>query len=281
MKQRTGITAVLLLCLLLGVGYYFRGMIRAEWRSFTVPPLPTAQKFQPSSSTVAVGGNSAVEGGIATSSHYVLVSSPDKVPTTDPFAVKGALPAEVNLDVPFTSQAPYGDWSMPYQEACEEASITMVDAFYRGLNGTIVPADAKTLIDSIVAFENKTIGEYKDTSAQQTADIMKGFFGYTDVRVVPYSEMNMRRAVANGYPVIIPADGKMLPNPNFRNGGPPYHMVVVKGYLKDRWITDDPGTRNGKDFTYTFAELANAAHDWNGGDVIHGKAVMIVAMPKE
>ncbi len=280
MKIRTGVLGALLVGVLIA-GYIYRGDIRGEWRALSAPPLPSAQKFQPPKSVAVTGGDSVIEGGVATSTHFVLVSSPEKIPTLDPFSFKGALPAQVNLDVPFTSQAPYGDWAMPYQEACEEASMTMVDRFYRGLSGTIDPSDAKKIIDSIVAFEQKTIGGYKDTSAQETADIMKGYFGYKDVRVVPYSELNMRRAVANGFPVIVPADGKLLPNPNFRNGGPPYHMIVVKGYLKDRWITNDPGTRNGKDYTYTFAELSNAAHDWNGGDVLHGAAVMLVALPKE
>ncbi|MBP9863937.1 C39 family peptidase [Patescibacteria group bacterium] len=280
MKLRTGVLLGCALCILVA-GYYHRGVVRAEWRTFMAPSLPNAQKFKPTPSTIIAGGTAAVEGGVATSSHFVLVSSPDKVPTADPFGGKTVLPGEVNLDVPFTSQAPFSDWSMPYQEACEEASMIMVDAFYRGITRNISPSDAKTLIDSIVAFEEKTIGGYKDTSAQQTADIMKGYFGYADVRVLPYSEVNMRRALANGYPVIVPADGKILPNPNFRNGGPPYHMVVVKGYLKDRWITNDPGTYKGKDFTYSFADLAKAAHDWNGGDVAHGKAVMLIALPKE
>ncbi len=280
MNMRTWILGALLAGALIA-GYLYRGNLRDEWRVLSAPSLPSAQKFQPLKSVSTTGDDAAIEGGVATSTHFVLVSSPEKIPTIDPFRLKGAIPAQVNLDVPFTSQAPYGDWNMPYQEACEEASMTMVDRFYRGFSGTIAPSDAKKIIDSIVEFEQKTIGGYKDTSAQQTADIMKGYFGYTDVRVVPYSELNMRRALANGFPVIVPADGKVLPNPNFRNGGPPYHMIVVKGYLGDRWITNDPGTRNGKDFTYTFAELANAAHDWNGGDVMHGAAVMLVALPKQ
>jgi hypothetical protein len=36
------------------------------------------------------------------------------------------------LDVPFTSQAPEGNWAEPWQNACEETSIVMVDAFFDG-----------------------------------------------------------------------------------------------------------------------------------------------------
>jgi hypothetical protein len=80
-----------------------------------------------------------------------------------------------------------------------------------------------------------------------------------------------------GVPVIIPASGKELQNPNFRNGGPPYHMLVMKGYLADgRWIVNDPGTRKGADYLYGKQLLLNAVHDWNGGDVPRGSSVAFV-----
>lgn len=34
-------------------------------------------------------------------------------------------PIEVNLDIPFTSQAPNQSWALPYKEFCEEASVLM------------------------------------------------------------------------------------------------------------------------------------------------------------
>lgn len=42
------------------------------------------------------------------------------------------LPAEVNLDVPFTSQAPYKNWHHPYQDFCEEASALMAVRYVKG-----------------------------------------------------------------------------------------------------------------------------------------------------
>ena len=41
-------------------------------------------------------------------------------------------PKQASIRVPFTSQAPYKDWDDPYQEACEEASVIMVDYFLGG-----------------------------------------------------------------------------------------------------------------------------------------------------
>lgn len=263
------------------LGYVGRGMIRQTWDAWKTPALPQAVKYRPPSGAVARSApDSLVEGGAATSQHYVLISSPTTAPRIDPLADSGPLPGRVNLDVPFTSQAPMGDWSMPYQEACEEASVIMVDAFYHGISGTIPVQQASDQINAIVSYENKTLGFYKDTTAEQTAQFIKGYFRYQDVIVQPFTSVtDVKRALANGFPVIIPAAGKLLPNPYFRNGGPAYHMVVVKGYTEDRFITNDPGTRNGANFTYTFADLQKAAHDWIDGDVMHGKPVMLIVIP--
>lgn len=270
-----------------GVFAYVRRVeLRDWWIAFRAPTLPAAQPYRPPSAApgVATGEQpSLVEGGVATSQNFMLVSSPPSVPkaaSVDPFVLAGALPEEVNLAVPFTSQAPTGDWNLPYQEACEEASAIMVDAFYRGQAGKIAPDVAKKAIDHLVAFEQSTYGEYEDTSAEETAGFLRSYFKYKNVFVRPLSSVNdIRTVVANGYPVIIPVAGKLLPNPYFRNGGPLYHMLVVKGYTADRFITNDPGTRRGADYTYSFDALMKAAHDWNGGDVVHGQPMMVVVIP--
>jgi uncharacterized protein YvpB len=76
--------------------------------------------------------------------------------------------------------------------------------------------------------------------------------------------------LANGRPVIVGAAGKILPNPNFRNGGPNYHMLVVIGYDKNGFITNDPGTRKGQDFRYSFSDLFNAIHNWESNNILNG-----------
>src|SRR3989344_7954888 len=50
---------------------------------------------------------------ISTTSSSTSSSSPSPNPNPSPTR------AEVNLAVPFTSQAPTGNWDLPYQEACE------------------------------------------------------------------------------------------------------------------------------------------------------------------
>jgi hypothetical protein len=41
-------------------------------------------------------------------------------------------PPKQQLDVPFTSQAPAGNWLEPWQNACEETSVIMVTNFFKG-----------------------------------------------------------------------------------------------------------------------------------------------------
>jgi len=288
MNRALVILAVVLLLIAGVLAYVERATVRDWWQATTRPSLPAAKPFTPTITPAPVqipGPPTVVEGGIATSSHYTLESSPTTAPPVivkkiDPFLDAGSLPDQANIDVPFTTQSPYATWTPQDEESCEEASILMVDAYYRGVQA-ITKDDAVKSLNAIVAYEMKAFGYFKDTSATTTAALVKGFYGYPDVRIVPYNVDQMKRAVVNGYPVILPTAGKLLNNPNFHNGGPPYHMVVVKGYMSDGTIvTNDPGTRNGKDYLYSQATLDAAVHDWNNGDVTHGAQLMIIVLPK-
>ena len=200
-------------------------------------------------------------------------------PSNSPLDYKrgeGNAPAEINLDVPFTTQAPFAIWDALHDDACEEASVIMAGHFI--LEKTIPDAayvDKEIL--RIVDWEDKNFGFSKDTDAQRTAEILKTLYGLKNTEVKYGITMaDIKAAVGQGHPVILPLYGRGL-NPYFRGGGPLYHMVVVKGYTKDgQFITNDPGTKRGKDYVYAADFLFNAIHDWNGGDVLNGKKAMII-----
>lgn len=186
------------------------------------------------------------------------------------------LPLEFNLTVPFTAQAPYRNWDHVHGEACEEASVAMVDAFFRGRHFSQASAEKEILEN--VAWETKNIGHWEDTTAEETARILREKYGYANVRVVydPTLEM-VKGEIVLGHPVIIPAAGQLLHNPYFRGAGPLYHMIVVRGWTKDgKIITNDPGTKRGEEYLYRPEVLINAMHDWNSGDVLQGRKVVIV-----
>jgi hypothetical protein len=187
------------------------------------------------------------------------------------------LPAEVNLNIPFTSQAPNQNWGLPYQQFCEEASTLMVASYIKGqpINGAN-DADKKLL--AIMDFEVKRSGYYEDTNAEETATILREYFGLTKIDVAADPTINdIKTALSEGKAVIVPLAGRQLGNPYFQQPGPLYHMLVIKGYRKNGdFITNDPGTRRGADYIYKADTIMNAIHDWNGGNVNAGRKVMIV-----
>lgn len=216
-----------------------------------------------------------------TGSQEVPTSSTVASLEKDPLAWNGVFPAEVNIAVPFLLQAPYQNWVEPFENACEEASLIMVDAFYQGRHANFAAAEGEEAILKVVAYEDGAYGYNKDTNTPEVALTAKNYFGYqhTIIRTVNSAD-DLKSVLANGYPVIVPAYGKALKNPNFRNGGPDYHMLVVKGYTKDGlWITNDPGTRNGPDYLYKQDVLLNAIHSFTEGNMQAGAKEMIVVLP--
>lgn len=284
MTRKSIVTLTVLLIFAGGV-FYGRHWILGFWFDLNRPKLPPPTTFEQErvvgAEQILPAAPSPVEGGLSVSENFLLESSPQtQKENQDPLTKFFDIPAKINLAVPWMSQAQNANWDMPYQEACEEASMLMVDGFYEKKE-RFAPDSADQLILKLVAYENKIRGDYKDTDANETAQIIRDYLGYKDVRLIPFKTADeIKNIVGRGYPVIIPFSGKELKNPNFRNGGPLFHMLVVKGYTDDGFfITGDPGTRKGEDYVYPLGRIVEAAHDWNGGDVANGDKVMIVIMP--
>lgn len=223
------------------------------------------------SAPVDIAGNSESD-GISASSLSSFPSEDTKVlPTpaanvdaavkTPTVAVKPIPPAvapdtkkRILQKVPFIAQAPFGDWKNPrQQDGCEEASSLMAVLWARGK--TMTPQQGLTEILTIAAYEEKTVGTYHDTSAEDTLKhVINGYFQYTNARVRTNITTNdIRDELYKGNIVIIPANGQKLGNPNFTAPGPERHMLVIIGYNPaiDRFITNDPGTRKGAGYQYT------------------------------
>lgn len=188
------------------------------------------------------------------------------------------IPEEINLDVPFTTQAPYANWDEQHNESCEEAAALIVHYYWQGKKFTREIAEEE--LQKMVDFENEKYGGYKDTDSEETAQLIKDLWGYKKVEVkYDITLDDVKEEVAQGRPVILPTAGQELKNPYFRRPGPIYHMVVVRGWTKDKIITNDPGTKRGENYTYQPNVLFNAIHDWNNGDIYNGKKAMIVVYP--
>jgi hypothetical protein len=171
------------------------------------------------------------------------------------------LPEDLNLKMVFYSQAPFGNWDYPWQEACEEASVLLIANEYLEKNWTADDFNEELL--KLVDWEKTTFGDYKHTNVQQTVKILNE---YLDLKTVVYDDPtfeDVQKVLARGHFIVMPFAGKRLGNPFYKNGGPVYHMMVVKGYKDgEKIITSDVGTRNGENYVYSWNTIVNAMHDY-------------------
>lgn len=196
---------------------------------------------------------------------------------------------EVNLSVPFTSQAPYANWDDLHNEACEEAVLIMAKYW---LNNTELNKEIaeQEILDS-VAWQEENLGGHYDLQTLDIVDLARRYFNiekifYSSVRSID----DIKYQLSKGNLVITPMAGRLLDNPHYKSPGPPYHAVVVKGYNEDSIVTNDPGTRRGADFSYSYDNFFNAIHDWpyflgersglskdeRAQEVLKGEKIMIV-----
>ena len=191
------------------------------------------------------------------------------------------IPKFINLDIPFISQAPYAVWDELHDHACEEAAIIMV--YYYLTEKTLTLEIGDTEILNMVDWQIKNWGGHFDLSAEQIVELFKNYFDYSEIELVQdVSVEKIKQELVEGNPIIVPAAGRLLKNPYFTPPGPVYHILVIKGYddEKSEFIVNDPGTKHGADFPYSYETLQNAVHDFNNGDVLSGKKAMIVVKNK-
>jgi len=172
-----------------------------------------------------------------------------------------SLPESVNLEIPFVSQAPFGDWSYPFNHTCEEAAILMAHYYLEGKTA-IEPARARQELLELVEYEKEHYGFHEDTNTAQTAQLIRDYYGYSVKVKYDISLEDIKRELAKGNPVIVPTAGRLLGNPYFTPPGPLYHMLLVKGYNSAEFITHDAGTVRGENFIYFYQILEKAIRDW-------------------
>lgn len=277
-QQRFLISALVLLLVLTGL-FLFRTKIKALWVELKKQSLPQAQEFKNINEVEVEDEQPAVVENEP--KNELEKNNVNQNTNTNPSQPEPANPSAsaINLKVPFTSQAPFSDWSMPFKEACEEASLLMVDYFYRGK--TFTQQIAKDEILKMVAWLDEHYDGRVDLTAAETAAVAKDYLGYKKVEVINNPTVEQIKEHLNQqHPVIVPAAGRDLGNPNFTAPGPIYHMLVIKGYTATKFITNDPGTRNGADYVYTYQTLMDSIHDWNyGAEIRQGAKRIIVIYP--
>jgi uncharacterized protein YvpB len=179
------------------------------------------------------------------------------------------LPEKILLKVPFMSQAPFQKWDALHEDSCEEASLIMLADFIQKKEAGNTSQQEKE-IQNLVAFEKKN-GYKPSVTLEELNQIAEKYYKLDSGRTEKNVTIDdIKKELGLGHPIIVGAAGKVLPNPNFKNGGPNYHMLVIVGYDQNDFITNDPGTRKGESFRYTFDGLFNAIHDWNAKNILNG-----------
>jgi len=187
------------------------------------------------------------------------------------------IPTSINLDIPFQSQAPHANWDMPYQEGCEEASIILAVKYLEDINYISAEEMNQEILD-MVDYQNKNYGGHYDLSAEETSDLLLEYYGdeFETELIYDFEWEDVKKALAQDHPVIIPTAGQQLGNPYYTAPGPRYHMMVIRGYDENYVYTNDVGTKRGENYKYDYNTLYNGVHDWNNGNVESGEKVMIV-----
>lgn len=206
-----------------------------------------------------------------------LVEKPQSVQSP-----KAELPTEVNLLVPFAMQAPFSYWGMPYQEACEEAALILADKYFRGgaLTKKIMDSEIKKLIE----WEKQKFGLFTDTALEEMKQIAVEYFGLNAEIDFDVSIENIKARLAAGRLVLAPTAGRDLKNPFYKQPGPLFHILVIRGYTKNQFITNDVGIGRGFGYQFDFQTVINAIHDLplkESGEVFRPYDENIDAIEKE
>lgn len=241
--------------------------------------VPTAVQAPPSASMRPITLTAAKKAGASAAPlpQATTKSQPAKVPikTTPPAPAKPAAKT-VLLEVPMVYQAPHSVWDAIHEETCEEASVLMIKGFLDG-RVSFTRDEMETGLQEMVAYQNEEFGFFESTKAELIKKMAADVYGL-NLEILPVtSSDDIKRELDAGRPVILPAAGRLLQNPNFKNGGPIYHVIVVRGYVSGDFITNDPGTRLGLAYRYPQERLVEAAHDWHPTDPRLSPKVMLVA----
>lgn len=236
---------------------------------------------------VWIGGPASEQGNrtgaeLAATEIYPASPFPERVPEpadTATVADSGAdpqptpaveLPETVMQEVPFTPQAPSGQWGDPvFQNACEEASLLMAAAWALSRTSLASKSEVEQEIRAISALAEKRFGDQAyDTSIDDTTVLYREYFGLDALSVLhDISLDDLRKSIQEGNIVVVAVNGQKLANPRYTPPGPEHHMLVIIGYdaATREFVTNDPGTRFGASYRYDEDVLFDAISDYPTG----------------
>ncbi len=190
------------------------------------------------------------------------------------------LPSQINLKVPFFPQAPDLDWTLPWKEACEEASLSLAYHFVNWDN--LSKEDFKNDLTEMFDMQEKLFWKYIDTNIEETSILLKEYYWYNNFEIIKNPTINhLKRELSKWHPIIAPFAWKKLWNSYYTNWWPRYHMLVIIWYNDDEklFITNDVWTSRWQKFPYEYDIIMNSMHDlvpeWEW-DILDWEKVVLV-----
>ena len=186
-------------------------------------------------------------------------STPAPVPSPTP------LPDRILLQVPYTTQAPLGNWAQ-HQHTCEEANMVMLAAYWQHDASVVIdPGAADAQIAALVQWQVLHWGSKDDLTDHRLGELAQQYYGFT-YEVVPNDQQVIRAQLAAGRPLIAGVRTHALGNANYPGYGNHYeqptwsvsHYVLVIGYDNDGVWLNDPGITKGRGYHIAWAQLAHA-----------------------
>lgn len=175
--------------------------------------------------------------------------------------------ADVVLVVPYVNEAPNGIFTGPWKNACEEASISMVEGYYLGKK-TVLKNEAEEFMTMLFEKQDILHGSNSNSDAARTAEMINKYSSYgAFIKENPTIE-EIKSEVNKGRPVLTPNYGFSLKNPNipFLLSGSSYHMVVVIGFNDEtrEFITNDSGDeKTGAGYRYGYDLFMSTIRDYD------------------
>ncbi len=174
---------------------------------------------------------------------------------------------DIVLPVPYVSEAPEGIWKGTWINGCEEASITMVEKYYK-MEDTVSVADAKEFMLMLFETQDKLYGSNANSDAERTNKLINDYTGYNGFVVENPTVDSIKKELQEGRPVISFHRGFDLKNKNipFLATGSSFHVLVIVGYddTTGEFITQDNGDPvSGVHHRYEYKLFMNSIHDYN------------------
>jgi len=176
-------------------------------------------------------------------------------------------PNKLILDVPYINEAPDGNFSGNWKNACEEASMTMIEKYYAGQKSVGV-IEAMSFMQNLFDIEDRIYGSNADTDTVRTARIMNDYLSYSAIIKDNPTVEDIKKQLIKNRPIMSFHYGYDLHNSNipFAVNGTYYHTMVIIGYDDEtkEFITHDDGDQKfGANHRYGYDLFMNSLHDFS------------------